>query len=245
MNSLDNLRTAGKNYSAAAKALTAKLANPLQPTAAESEIRIAFGIASDWSRRAAALKPLEYNSRLMNKSARAKGISEMVRFNLAWSGMNALFSRDSVLQLLGNTKASSELERFRFIYSHSGLRSTYIATHTATLHSILSAQIKTTIPGHPIGAPITILQVLYEKYTPKHVQSIGTNKKIQTALNSGSLTPIDLPILIYLMRNWSVHGGLTDSSFRSVQRFRLYIDTVLEALSEIHVGASFAILGKV
>lgn len=245
MTTLDNLRTAGKNYGAAAKALTAKLANPSHLTSTESEIRIAFGIASDWSRRAAALKPLEYNSRLMNKSTRTPGVSEMIRFNLAWSGMNALFSRNAVLQLLGTTSASSELGRFKFVCSHSGLQPASVTAQTATLHSILSAQIKTAVPGHSLGTPVTTLSALHEKYTPVHVQSFATGKKIQAALSTGSLAQLDLPILIYLMRNWSVHGGLIDSSFRSVQRFRLYIDTILEALSEVHLGASLALLGKV
>lgn len=245
MTALDKLRNAGKNYGAAAKALTAKLANPLQPTAHESEIRIAFGIASDWSRRAAALKPLEYNSRLMNKSSRTEGVSELVRFNLAWSGMNALFSRNAVLQLIGATKATSELDRFKFIYQHSGISAGSITSFTATLHSILATQIKTTLPGHPIGTPITTLQALHEKYTPAHVQAMANGKKIQSAISSGNMTPLDLPTLIYLMRNWGVHGGLIDSSFRSVNRFRLYIDTILEALSEIHLGTSAVLLAKI
>lgn len=242
---LDNLRNAGKNYGAAAKALTARLANPLQPTALESEARIAFGIASDWSRRAAALKPLEYNSRLMNKSARTLGVSELVRFNLAWSGMNALFSRNAVLQLLGPIRATSELDRFKFIYRHSGVAAKSITSFTVTLHSILATQIKTTLPGHPIGTPITTLQVLHEKYTPAHVQVMANGRKVQSAISTGNMAPLDLPTLIYLMRNWGVHGGLIDSSFRSVNRFRLYIDTVLEALSEIHLGASTVLLAKV
>lgn len=245
MSTLDNLRIAGKNYGAAAKALTAKLTVPLQPTAHESEIRIAFGIASDWTRRAAALKPLEYSGRLMNKSDRTAGVSELVRFNLAWSGMNAIFSRDPVLQIVGSTSATSELDRFKFIFNHSGVSTNSIASLTATLHSILATQITTTLPNHPVGTPVTTLQALHEKYTPSHVQAKANGKKIQAAIASGNLTPLDLPTLIYVMRNWSVHGGLLDSSFRSVKRFRLYIDTILEALSEVHVGVSAVLLARV
>lgn len=245
MTALDNLRNAGKNYGAAAKALTAKSANPLKPTAHESEIRIAFGIASDWSRRAAALKPLEYNSRLMNKSSRTAGVSELVRFNLAWFGMNALFSRNAVLQLIGTTKATSELDRFKFIYRHSGMSTGSITSFTSTLHSILATQITTTLPGHPIGTPTTTLQAIYEKYTPAHVQAMTNGRKIRSAISTGNMAALDLPTLIYLMRNWGVHGGLIDSSFRSVKRFRVYIDTILEALSEIHLGASANLLTKI
>ena len=85
-----NLQAAGREYSECAKKFTAKCANPKQPTAIESERRIAFGIASDWTRRAASMQPIAYDSRLMNKSAKTHSVSEMIRFNLAWSGMNAL-----------------------------------------------------------------------------------------------------------------------------------------------------------
>jgi hypothetical protein len=73
----------------------------MTPTAQESELMIGFGIASDWVRRSAALKPLEYTSARMNKSPKSPAVTQMLRFTMAWSGLNALFARPEVMTVLG------------------------------------------------------------------------------------------------------------------------------------------------
>jgi len=66
--------------------------------------------------------------------------------------------------------------------------------------------------------------------------------KIQAAISSGNMTPLDLPLLIYQMRNWSIHGALLDSSFRNEARFSAYINTILAALSDVHASVSQVLL---
>jgi hypothetical protein len=240
-----NLQSAGKAYSECAKKVTTKCSNPKQPTVTESELRIALGIASDWTRRAAAMQPITYNSRLMNRSPKTHSVSEMIRFNLAWSGMNALFSRNSIALLFGPIPPNSELERFRLLYANSGVLSAAITGRLINLHNILATPTLSVIPGNPTGTSLPIIQVLHEKYTPIHYQKMATGRLIASAVKTGNYSALDMPLLIYLMRNWSVHGGLLGSSFRSVPRFDLYINTVSDVLSEIHLGLSAELLRRV
>ncbi|MCW9023776.1 MAG: hypothetical protein OQK73_03760 [Gammaproteobacteria bacterium] len=244
MSSYKTLRQAGKNYGKCAKSITANLGGN-SPDAVESERLIAFGIASDWSRRAASLKPLSYEGKLLNKSNRSPGVTELVRFNLAWSGLNALFARSSILSLLPPASARSELERFRVLYNNANLDSAKVSSYEDTLRKILSVTITTRIAGVPDGTPVTTLHALHYKYTPIEAKTRGVGRKVTEALSTSNYAVLDLPILIYLMRNWSVHGALIDSSFRSVARFRTYIDTVFKSLAEIHNGISQELLSRV
>lgn len=245
MTTKDNLRRAGKAYSECAKQLTLKSPCPGQPTASESELLIAFGIASDWSRRAAALEPLDYSSRLMRRSAKTPSISEIVRFNLAWSGMNALFSRNAIFALIGSTPPRSELDRFKLLVNMAIAPANVLDSYTSNLHNLLKCITVSFVPGHPAGTPLSVLQVLHEKYTPAQYRSMATGVKIQAAIASGNYASLDAPTLIYLMRNWSVHGGILSSSFRSVPRFNSYIGTVSEALAIIHLQLSNKLLGAI
>ena len=231
------LEHAYKAYGACAKSITNGL-GARDPNQTESELIIAFGIVVDWCRRASALKPLEYEGKLLNKQKRSLGVSELVRFNMVWSGMNALFSRQSILDLLPNAIAGSELLRFRILYNNASLDPVKISGYEKILRDILSVPITTRIPGIPSGKSVTTLHALHYKYTPVEIQARGVGKDIKNALDSGDYSSLDLPMLIYSMRNWSVHGGIIDSSFRNEDRFKLYIDTILSALSDVHYGIS-------
>ena len=245
MPTLKNLESAGKLYGDCAKQVTTKCSDPDNPTAAESERRIAFGIASDWSRRAAAMRPIDYDSKLMNKSPKKHSVSEMIRFGLAWSAMNALFSRNSVVTLLDPKPPTSELDRFRVFYNNSGVDAAKMSGMLTNLHNILATTTLSAIPGNAPGTSLPILQVLHEKYTPLQYQKMASGKLITAAVASGNYSKLDLPLLIYLMRNWSVHGGLLGSSFRSVPRFDLYIKTIARALSEVHISIASVLRTKV
>jgi len=54
------------------KEVETKLKRPDYPDAAESEKLIAFGIASDWVKRAAWMKQIEYQGKRMNRSDRSE-----------------------------------------------------------------------------------------------------------------------------------------------------------------------------
>lgn len=239
------LESAGKNYGACARAVQTKSATPINPTAQESELLIGFGIASDWVRRAAAMEPLQYNKRLMNKSAKSPAVAEMVRFTMAWSGLNALFARPEVVKVFGGTSATSELKLFQYFLSNSGLSAAAVGNYEITLRTLLAAPVNSAVPGYPPGTVLPTLQVLHEKFTPQPYRDKGVGKTIQDALTSGNYSLLDLATIIYAMRNWSVHGGLIGSSFRSVPRFNLFIATILAAISDVHSGVSSALLAKV
>jgi hypothetical protein len=71
---------AGKQYGNCSKRVSQYSATPGAPTARESELLIAFGIASDWTRRSAALQPLIYSKCLVNRSSKSPGVSQSMRF---------------------------------------------------------------------------------------------------------------------------------------------------------------------
>lgn len=243
--SRSKLEAAGKIYGACARAVQSKSVTPSNPTAQESELLIGFGIASDWVRRAAAMEPLLYDKRLMNKSPKSPAVAEMVRFTMAWSGMNALFARPEIVKLLGNTNATSELKLFQHFVAHSGLSAAVIGNHESNLRTLLSAPVTSAVPGHAPGTSLPSLQVLHEKFTPHPYRNIGVGKTIQSAITTGNYTSLDLATIVYAMRNWSVHGGLIGSSFRSVPRFNSFIGIVLEAVADVHAGVSSALLVKI
>lgn len=240
-----NLQAAGQIYGACARKVQTKCASHNAPTAQESELLIGLGIASDWARRAAALKPLQYTGKLMNKSTKSPAITEMIRFTMAWSGLNGLFARPAVLKLLGNKTSGTELELFRILLANSNLSPQRVAAHESVLQTILAANVTTTVPGHPPGTSLMTVQVLHEKYTPVAYQSMSIGKQMQRAIVNQSTTQLDLATLIYAMRNWSVHGSLVGSSFRSVPGFNRFINTIVEAISEVHLGVSKELLKNV
>jgi hypothetical protein len=237
------LRVAGKIYSQCAKRISLHLTVSGQFTPVESEQLIAFGIASDWCRRAAVLRPLTYLGRKMNKSKRSAGLTELIRFNFAWWGMNALFSREAIRGLLPNPAGKSELERFNVVFSHAQLPAAYVSDKLKILHQILLTKVTTRVAGVTL-APLTTLESIFLKYTTPEIQQRATGKKIKAAISTNNIAALDLPNLIYLMRNWSVHGALLDSSFRSEVRFKAYFDTLLAVLSEVHANISQALLQK-
>lgn len=238
MNARENLLAAGVNYSNCAGKVQLGCLDAEVPTGRESELLIAFGIASDWSRRAAALQPLVYSGKRMNKSRYSLSVTEIIRFTMAWSALNALFARPSVLRLLGRRTQGSELERFNILVQNSGVAEQRKLRYEGILQEILATDVVTTVPGHPPKSTVPTVQILHEKYTPISYQSMGVGRRMQESISNGSTENLDLATLIYAMRNWSVHGGVVASSFRSVPRFKSYIGTVVKAVADIHVGVS-------
>lgn len=241
MTANQQLELAGKKYGECAKQLTSRSQNSSEPTATESELLISFGIASDWTRRAAAIE-VDYNSRLMRRAKKTPSVSEMVRFGLAWSGMNALFSRDSIFDLLDIIAPRSELNRFKALVAVALTPATQLDSTATSLQNLLQSPTVSYVPGHASGTALPVLQVLHEKYTPTQYRSIATGKLIQKAIETGDYTSLDVPTLIYLMRNWIVHGGVLSSSFRSVLRFNSYISIISNSLALIHVQLSDKLL---
>ena len=89
-----------------------------------------------------------------------------------------------------------------------------------------------------------MLEAIFRKYVPADIQKKKVGKTLQTAIESGNYSALDVPTLIYLMRNWTVHGAMMDGAFGGIARFEGYIDSLLQALALVHVGASKALLAK-
>jgi hypothetical protein len=228
------LQSAGRQYSDAARIHSSKLALVGQPNTTESEILVALGIASDCTRRAAALEPITFSNRRMMRDSKTPSVTEVLRFNLAWSGMNALFSRDSVLSLLGLPATGGELARFNALFVRAQLPAGALDAHLTNLHALLQSTKSTYVPGVVPGTAVSVLEVLHKKYTPVKYQGMSVGLEIARAITSGNYSRLDIPTLIYTMRNWSVHGVVIGSSFRSVPGFRTYIQNISEALAMVH-----------
>jgi hypothetical protein len=158
--------------------------------------------------------------------------------------MNALFSRGAILGLVGRPKSTKELDKFKLLYTHANIAPPRINTLTVAAHSILNKSTSTRIAGHAPGSSVTILTAIVKKYIPPDAMSFTAGRLIQGALTTGNLSVLDLPTLIYLMRNWVIHGNLMDGAFGGIASFESYIDLILKALTEIHVGVSEALLKK-
>lgn len=222
------LRSAGKTYSACAKITASRARSPL-----ETERLIGFGLAVDWVRRAAALKPLAWDGAPMNRSPRNILVSQMVRFNFQWTAMNAIFGRSAILDLVASAGAprKSELDKFRILFDAASIPRTEIAKATSALHDILS---------EPTKRGPSILSLVHDRYVT--VQPGKVAKAIAQAATTGAMTDVDLPMMIYVARNWFVHGVMGDSAFDGVPRFKSFIDTINESLGSIHLHTSQALL---
>jgi hypothetical protein len=245
MNKIDNLANAGKIYSSCAAKVKTRTPSGVTPNATDLELLIAFGIASSWTRRAAYMAPITYTEgKSINKTATFD--TELVRFSMAWSGMNALFSRPAVLALFGARPLPGELANFTTIVSNAQLNSSRTSALEANLRAVLETPVKvSTLTGHAPGTLLPTFQVLHEKYTPVSYQGMGIGRKLQDSIQIGDANNLDLPTIIYAMRNWSLHGSLLGSSFRSASRFSVFIDTINDALSEIHSLAASKLLANI
>lgn len=241
-----DLVEAARTYSSCANTVRHKAASPTHLTIVESEQLIGFGIASEWLRSAAAMTGVTYRRRIAGSSIRRSkkrepGITELIRFNMSWYAMNAVFSRKPILALLGTPRSNSEADKFRLIVTCAGLSTSRVAQTTNDLHTVLNFRHVTRMPNQSTGMSVTALQAIYEKYTPQDFQTLGVGRDVKHALAAGTLAGLDLATLIYLMRNWIIHASMMDGAFGSMVRFRQYTDTISEALASIHAGVSRAL----
>jgi hypothetical protein len=237
------LLLAGRQYSQCAKLVEAKSTKKSTLSSVDMAQLVGLGVASDWTRRAACMDDITFVGKIMNASSRTPGFVELMRFNFAWSGMNAIFGRDELLSLI-TKPVQHELPRFRSVYNASKLDPATVTTRLIVVHDILSTKIRPRLPGLPAGTEVSTLQAIASRHFPAGILSTGIAKAISEAIKSQNLAPLDLPLLIYALRNWSVHGNTLDSSFRGLPKFRAYVDTLLETIADVHLAASGIILQK-
>jgi hypothetical protein len=225
-----------KTYNRCAGRAKKRLASP--SPLPDLEILVGVGIAANWIGWAAELSAVRFTGH-RRKSDRLQSLVELSRFTYMWAAANALFSRPSILALLGAPpNTAGELSSFRVLHQIAGVPGTTEAANLKTLHTILDIPMKVKdFPWLPSGVTPKLFEVIYYKYTTASEQARGFGKKLAAASAAGTISSVDLPTIIYATRNWHVHGVLLSSSFRGPsKKFELYINTINKSLAEVLDG---------
>jgi hypothetical protein len=207
-------------------------------TSVDSERVVGLGIASDWVRRAASIQSVSFANKQMNRSRRASSFCELVRFNFAWSAANAIFARNHLLTLLGTPARTSELERFKVLVRSAQQPAAIVTAREQELHGILLHPTITRLPSVAKEKTTSTIFAINEKYVPTDARNFGTGRIVAQAANTGDLSKLDLPILLYAFRNWSVHGNSIDGSFGGIAKFEKYVSILIEILADVHQAVS-------
>jgi hypothetical protein len=235
------LLQARKKYSECARLLEARIAaNGLSKTLSEQIIGV--GIAADWVRRSAEMEDIRYLGDHLNNSPRKASFVELLRFGFSWFALNAIFSRRSLLQIVGNPAGSSEYEDFLVLFNAATMPSA--TSDLAALQALLSTSSSPRLPGVPAGTSVPTLTALHEKYLSIGPPRGKTAKAIAAAAKAGQASTLDLPTLLYSFRNWSVHGNALDGSFGSRPGFQKYVALLHETLAHVHLNTGTVISSK-
>ena len=239
--------TARKLYSQCARRVETTIQAAPAFTARLSEQIVGLGVACDWVRRAAEMETISFLGDNLNDSSWQPSFVEMTRFGFAWYGINAIFSRKELLGLLGSCPDDSELERFRVLWNVAVARlpslSSAVPSHEANLRSILAQSTTPRMPDIAKGTTVTTLRAVITKYVPPESRTKGrAAKAMQDAAATGNLSTLDLPILLYVFRNWAIHGNALHGSFGSKPRFLAYVESLSDILADVHIGTATALL---
>ncbi len=177
---------------------------------------------------------IKFMGEQLDASPRKQGFIELTRYGFAWYGINAIFARDGLLQIIGSPTSNSELDRFKVLFQAAGLSANVVSEREDMLRTILSGQTAPRLPLTVPGTVVTVLHAINAKYIPPSAQAKGTGKKIADAANSSDLSSLDLPTFLYAFRNWSVHGNALDGAFGGRPKFNTYVEILTETLAEVH-----------
>jgi len=235
---------ARKLYSQCAKRVESNIKTAPTLTARLSEQIVGIGVACDWVRRAAEMETISFIGGNLDDSSWKPSFVEMTRFGFAWYGANAIFSRKELLDLLGTSRNTSELERFRVLWNIAIANvpslNAAVASHEANLRSILAHLTTPRMPDTAPGTAVMTIRAVVMKYIPPEARKKG--KAITDAAVSGSLSALDLPILLYAFRNWAVHGNALHGSFGSRPRFQAYVETLSDIIADVHIATATSLL---
>ena len=235
---------ARKTYSQCARLVEGQIRVAPQLDPVLSERIIGLGIAADWVRRAAEMETVVFMGNQLDSSPRKASFIELTRYGFAWYGINAIFARNELLDLVGPRKSASELDRFTVLFQGAALSTAIVSERLNKLHAILREH---TAPRLPLAAPgtvVTVLQAIEAKYIPPDTKHGGTGKKVAEAAGSGNFSTLDLPTLLYAFRNWSVHGNALDGSFGGRPKFNVYVEILAETLAEVHLNTTSLLLQR-
>ena len=208
-------------------------------TSTLSEQIIGVGIALDWVRRAAEMEQILYVGDNLNTSEHKQRFTEFLRFAFAWFGLNAVFTRDSLLVLVSFPIPTSEFAKFKLLFSLDTIVDS--AVIEAELRSLLDTITTTRLPGLPSGTCVTTLKAILLKYVPPGAHHGACANALASAANSGSAASLDLATMIYGFRNWSVHGNALDGCFGSQPRHMRYVELLTNVLADVHLNTARAL----
>jgi len=243
-----NLVAARKAFRACADKLTSRRVGKAPLASKYRHMQLALGLCSDWQRWAASLTELSFSGKSERLSSRREGLVEATRFAYAWTGTNALFARDEVLELILNkslpNNQRSELTRFRILYDFAQLPRPLVDREEKLLNNLLNMDCAAEpLPGASIKSSYRMWEVIFYKYITADQRKKGIGKTISSAVLSGMLPRLDAPSILYAARNWQIHGVLISSSFRGTpQKYQTFIDSINFVLSEILARRSARLL---
>jgi len=229
------LLEARKKYSSCANVLESKIkASELSVVLSEQVIGV--GCALDWVRRAAEMDDIAFIGDQLNRSEHKPSFVELLRFNFCWFGLNAIFSRPSLLGLFCQQKGQSEFDDFCVLFDQATLPNTQ--TQLDKLHALLRTETSPRMPLLLAGTKVTTLRAIHTKYL-KHTSSKGkTAKRIAAASETGEFVELNLPTLLYAFRNWSVHGAALDGSFGTRPGFIEYVSILQAVIADVHYSTA-------
>ena len=204
-----------------------------------SERIIGIGIALDWVRRAAEMEQISYIGKHLTESEHRDRFTEFIRYGFVWFGLNAIFSRQSLLTLVAVPTGAAEFDRFKVLLNAGPV--TNSSAIERELRDLLDTPITPRLPDIPTGTSVTTLNAITLKYIPSATRQGRPAAALAAAANSGSAALLDLPTMLYGFRNWSVHGNALDGCFGSHPRFVRHVELLTTVLAEVHLNTAHAI----
>lgn len=236
------LLNARKSYSRCASKVESRIKSQ-GLTSLLSEQIIGIGVAADWLRRAAELEGVTYLGNQLNESKRNASFVEILRYSFSWFGLNAIFTRPMLLNLIGTPQGHGEFTRFLVLFNSAALPSE--PTLTVSLQGLLAAQTSPRLPNRAPGTSVSVLSAIYVKYLSATGQQGQTATAVANAATSGNISNLNLPTLLYAFRNWSVHGNALDGAFGSRPGFLRYVELLQTGLAEIHDNTAAQLLARI
>lgn len=228
---------ARKVYSQCAKKIEQSIAAQ-ELTVLLSNRIIGIGVAAEWLRRAAEMDNIHYIGKNLNKSKSNNLFIELLRFNFSWSGINAIYTRNDLLSLFGTPSNNGEYSKFSLLYTNAVLPNAIVRLQE--LHLLLNTQITTRLPNSS-NHPVSTLKAIQLKYLPDNVPG-PVAKAMREAVDAGNANSLDMPILLYLFRNWSVHGNTLHGCFGSHPGFLKYTSLLQETLADVHYETAIKLM---
>lgn len=205
-------------------------------TASLSNKVIGIGVAAEWVRRAAEMDSIHYIGKNLNESKKSDLFIELLRFNFSWFALDAIFSRKDLLSLFAPlpNPCDSEYSKMSHLYTRAVPPNETVRLDK--LYGLLNTTITTRLPDTSNDS-VSTLKAISLKYLPNNIKG-HVAKLVKQAVQTENTECLKIPELLYLFRNWSVHGNALPGCFGSHSRFLEYASLLQETLADVHYGTA-------